>query len=60
VRPRVLFIWPVTVECVVASVEFSYKQVAIDGTVLVNAATVAFEEILDTRVTSEQLRAVEI
>ncbi len=57
--PRVLFIWPevVTVECVVASVEFQYKQLAIDGSVLVYSATATFEEILDTRVTSEDLRS---
>ena len=56
--PRVLFVWPgvVTVECVVASVEFLYKQLAVDGTVLVYTASVSFEEILDTRVTSEELR----
>lgn len=56
--PRVLFIWPsvVTVECVVASVEFQYKQLAVDGMVLVYTASVSFEEILDTRVTSEELR----
>ena len=54
--PRVLFIWPevVTVECVVASVEFQYKQLAVDGTVLVYTATVGFEEILDTRLTSQE------
>ena len=57
--PRVLFIWPevVTVECVVASVEFTYKQLAVDGGVLVYAAIVTFEEILDARVTSEELRS---
>lgn len=56
--PRVLFIWPdvVTAECVVASVEFQYKQLAVDGSVLVYSASVTFEEILDTRVTSEELR----
>ena len=56
--PRVLLIWPsvVTVECVVASVEFQYKQLAVDGLVLVYTASVSFEEILDTRVTSEELR----
>ncbi len=56
--PRVLFIWPevITIECVVASVEFQYKQLAVDGTVLVYAASVGFEEILDARVTSEELR----
>lgn len=42
--PRVLFIWPevVTVECVVASVEFQYRQLAVDGTVLVYAASITF------------------
>ena len=57
--PRALFIWPdtVTVECVISSVEFLYKRLAVDGTVLVYTATVTFEEILDTRVTSEELRA---
>lgn len=56
--PRVLFLWPrlVTVECVVASVEFQYKQLALDGSVLVYTANVTFEEILDTRVTSDALR----
>lgn len=56
--PRVLFIWPgvVTVESVVASVEFHYRQLAADGRVLVYTAGVNFEEILDTRVTSEELR----
>ena len=56
--PRTLFIWPevVTVETVVTDVEFQYRQIAVDGMVLVYAATVSFEEILDVRVTSEQLR----
>ena len=56
--PRVLFIWPevITIECVIASVEFQYKQLAVDGTALVYTATVGFEEILDARVTSEELR----
>jgi hypothetical protein len=60
--PRVLFIWPevVTVECVVASVEFTYKQLAVDNTVLVYSASVTFEEILDTRATSEELRGAEV
>jgi hypothetical protein len=60
--PRVLFLWPevVTIECVVASVEFTYRQLAVDGTVLVYAASVTFEEILDTRVTSEELREAEL
>ena len=56
--PRTLFIWPevITVETVVTDVEFQYRQIAIDGRVLVYAATVTFEEILDVRVTSEELR----
>lgn len=56
--PRVLFIWPnlLTMECVVASVDFQYRQLAVDNAVLVYTATVAFEEILDARVTSEVLR----
>ena len=57
-----LFIWPevVTIECVVSSVEFTYKQFAVDNTILVYAANVTFEEILDTRVTSEELRQLEL
>jgi len=56
--PRTLFIGPevITVETVVTDVEFQYRQVAVDGRVLVYAATVTFEEILDVRVTSEELR----
>lgn len=56
--PRTIFIWPnvITVETVVTDVEFQYRQIAGDGTVLVYAATVSFEEILDVRVTSEELR----
>ncbi len=56
--PRVLVVWPgvLTVEAVVMDVEFQYRQFAVDGTVLVYAANVTFEEILDLRVTSEQLR----
>lgn len=56
--PRTLFIWPevITIETVVTDVEFQYRQVAVDGRVLVYAATVTFEEILDVRVTSEELR----
>ena len=56
--PRVLFVWPgvITVESVVSSVEFHYKQFANDGSVLVYTAVVSFEEILDARVTSDELR----
>ncbi len=55
---RVLFLWPnvLTMECVVSSVEFLYKQLAADGAVLVYTASVTFEEVLDTRITSEALR----
>ena len=35
-------------------------QLAVDGMVLVYAASVTFEEILDTRVTSEELREAEL
>ena len=56
--PRVLVVWPnvLTIECVVASIDFQYRQLAVDSSVLVYAAAVTFEEILDTRVTSEELR----
>ncbi len=56
--PRTLFIWPevLVVEAVLTSVEFQYRQFGVDGRVLVYAASVGFEEILDVRVTSEQLR----
>jgi hypothetical protein len=56
--PRAIFIWPnvITVETVITGVEFQYRQIAADGAVLVYAATVSFEEILDVRITSEDLR----
>ena len=56
--PRVLVIWPqvVTVEAVVTDVEFFYEKIGADGQVLVYAATVGFEEILDFRQTAEALR----
>jgi hypothetical protein len=56
--PRTLFVWPevLTVETVVTDVEFQYRQVAVDGRVLVYSATVGFEQILDAPVTSEELR----
>lgn len=56
--PRTLFVWPevVTIETVVTDVEFQYRQLGVDGRVLVYAATVTFEEILDVRVTSEERR----
>lgn len=56
--PRALFIWPnvVTIETVLTSLEFQYRQMAVSGPVLVYAASVNFEEILDTRVTSQTRR----
>ncbi|MBM4777636.1 MAG: peptidoglycan-binding protein [Archangiaceae bacterium] len=56
--PRVLVVSPnvLTIECVVANLDFQYRQLAVDSSVLVYAASVTFEEILDTRVTSETLR----
>ena len=56
--PRTLLVWPgvLTVEAVLTSVEFQYRQFGNDGRVMVYAATVGFEEILDVRVTSETLR----
>lgn len=60
--PRVLFIWPgvLSIEAVLTDVEFQYRQFGSDGAVLVYAASCTFEEILDTRVTSEQLRQEEL
>ena len=56
--PRVLVIWPkvLTLECIIASVDFQYRQFAVDSTLLAYAASVTFEEVLDRRVTSEDLR----
>ena len=56
--PRTLIIWPgvITVEAVITDLEFQYRQLGADGTVLVYAATCTFEEILDVRATSEVLR----
>jgi len=56
--PRVLFIWPgvVTIETVIITVAFQYLQFGSAG-VLAYTATCAFEEILDSRRTGEQLRA---
>ena len=56
--PRTLIIWPglLTVEAVLTEVEFSYQELAVDGTVVVYTATVAFEEILDVRVSSADRR----
>ena len=56
--PRVLVVWPsvLTMVGVVTDVEFQFRQFASDGAALVFAATCSFEEILDTRITSEALR----
>ena len=47
--PRVLFVWPgvLTIEAVVIDAEVQYRQVSADGTVLVYAAMVTFEEVMD-------------
>lgn len=57
--PRVLVLWPdvLTVEAVVTDLDFDFRQFALDGKPLVYTATCTFEEILDLRVTSEDLRA---
>ena len=51
--PRVLVVWPkvLTIECVIASVEFNYRQFASDGALLVYTANVSFEAVLDVRAT---------
>ena len=56
--PRVLVLWPgvLSVEAVVTDAEFQFRQFGVDGQVLVYAALLSFEEVLDQRVTSEQLR----
>lgn len=56
--PRTLLVWPgvLTLEAVVTDLEFQYRQFAVDGSVLVYAASCSFEAIVDTRITSEQLR----
>jgi len=49
--PRTLFIWPgtLTLTCVVASVELTYRQFATDGSVQVFTAALTLHEILDVR-----------
>lgn len=56
--PRVLFIWPkvITIETVLRGLKLDYEQFAADASVLIYRATCTFEEILDVRVTSEELR----
>ena len=53
--PRALVIWPkvLTVETVLTSLEFQYRQFATDGSVLVYTATCTFEEISDLRFTCD-------
>ena len=41
---------------VVASADFQYRQLAVDSTLLAYAASVTFEEVLNRRVASEDLR----
>jgi hypothetical protein len=57
--PRVLLLWPkvLTIEAVITELEFQYRQLARDGSVLVYTATCTVEEILDVRVTSEMRRS---
>jgi hypothetical protein len=57
--PHLLFVWPsvLTIETVITDLEFQYRQFASDASVLVYTATCAFEEILDSRVTSEDRRS---
>jgi hypothetical protein len=45
-----------TVETVITELEFQFRQFGADGSVLVYTATCTFEEILDHRITSEDLR----
>jgi hypothetical protein len=54
---RALIIWPkvLTVETVLTELEFQYRQFGVDASVLVYTAVCAFEEILDIRITSEQV-----
>jgi len=56
--PRMLLIWPnvLSLETVITDLEFQYRQVGVGGELLVYTASCTFEEISDTRVTSEQLR----
>ena len=56
--PRTLIIWPkvITVETVLTDLEFQYRQFGVDSSVLVYTAVCGFEEILDLRITSEQMR----
>jgi hypothetical protein len=56
--PRALLVWPglVSLTCVVTSLEFRYEQFGVRGEVLVYRAQVTFEEIRDSRTTSEEMR----
>ena len=56
--PRVLIVWPkvISITTVLTSLEFQYKQFANDNTILVYTAICSFEQILDKRVYSKQLR----
>jgi hypothetical protein len=54
---RALIIWPgvLTVETVLTDLEFQYRQFAADASVSVYTAVCGFEEILDVRITAEQV-----
>ncbi len=58
VPPRTLFIWPgvITMETIVSDLEFHYRKFSATGDLLVYTAVCSFEEILDSRVTSEDRR----
>jgi hypothetical protein len=54
---RALIIWPnvLTVETVLTDLEFQYRQFGTDASVLVYTAVCTFEEILNLRLTAEQV-----
>lgn len=56
--PRVLIVWPgvMTVEAVVTSADFLFIDFGEDASALAYVANVTFEEALDVRRTSQQLR----
>lgn len=55
--PRVLFVWPETVSlvCIVESVSIRMERFAHDGSPVAYRARVAFSEIRDSRITSEDV-----
>jgi hypothetical protein len=57
--PRALFVWPtfVSLTCVIASLSFKYSRFNLAGTPIHFTAKVAFEEIRDMRLLSEEVLA---